>query len=78
MCSMNPSSTAGMDYTEVMRTLTFDQTTSMISVPIEILADNLLEDEKETFFVQLSSTDSATIFEINETIKEICDDDTGT
>lgn len=66
-----------MDYTGVMRTLIFDDTTSEIIVPIEILGDNVLEDDKETFFVQLSSTDNAASFGIDRATKEICDEDTG-
>ena len=79
MCldSTCPSPTAGMDYTGVMRTLTFDETTSEITVAIEILGDNVLEDDKETFFVQLSSSDNAALFGIGRATKEICDDDTG-
>lgn len=49
----------------------------MITVAIEILGDDLLEDDKETFFVELSSSDSATVFGIDRATKEICNDDTG-
>jgi len=59
--STYPSPTAGMDYTQVMRTLTFNETTSEITVAIEILGDIPLEDDKETFFVQLFSSDNAVV-----------------
>ena len=59
------------------RTLTFSETTSEISVTIEILGDNVLEDDKETFFVQLSSSDNAAVLGIGRATKEVCNDDTG-
>ena len=58
-------------------TLTFNATTDEIIVFIEILGDNVLEDDKETFFAQLSSSDTAVLFGIDRATMEICDDDIG-
>ena len=61
----------------VRETLTFNATTNEIIVIIEILGDDVLEDDKEIFFAQLSSSDTAALFGMDRATMEICDDDIG-
>ena len=61
----------------VRETLTFNATTDKITVVIEVLGDDVLEDDKEIFFAQLSSSDTAALFGMDRATMEICDDDIG-